>query len=164
MECKRQQAQTGLGTMELSGSLCFLKASVSSQQHLPGIKRRVGGNQWVRWMLHTNVSKFLLKLWIFPCVILNKLSAENMLMICIILEAFIIMGVCACIWGSERSVCMRIGEVSGCVLAAWRWKMNWPTRPLWSLPTLSYVILMTFKKNLRVFPRKVADKAIKNGQ
>lgn len=34
-ECKQQRAQTGLGTMGLSGSLCF-PGLLSSQHHLPG--------------------------------------------------------------------------------------------------------------------------------
>lgn len=74
-ECKRQRAQTGLGTMGLSGSLCF-PGLLSSQHHLPGTLKKgyvVWGDKWgVRAM---NLRKCLLKLRIFPSIILTKISS-----------------------------------------------------------------------------------------
>lgn len=50
MECKWQQVQTGLGTMELKGSLCLLKLNSLASNICQVLKKGcVGrGGKWVR--------------------------------------------------------------------------------------------------------------------
>lgn len=87
-----------------------------------------GKDKWEGWVLSVKLSKSLLKLWIFPWIIL-KTSSENALMIFIILEAFVITEECACVWGRQNSLygdCWRFWLV----LTTWRSRTNWPKSSL----------------------------------
>lgn len=100
-------------------------------------------------MLGMNRSEVLLKLWIFPCVILKKISSENTLKIRIILEAFIVMEVCACA-GQKEQPAWGLGYL-------WPWedclkvKGELDPWPLLVPSNSNSVILMIFVNCLKVF-------------